>query len=133
MNITIKITDPKDMRPQVDGVDWFWEPNGDLQVQIGPMSDWRREVLLGIHEAVEAILCKNNHVPQAAVDAFDQEYDKTHSTDCNAGDDPAAPYRREHCFATAVERMLCAELGVNWKDYDDELAASYPGPRHKQP
>ena len=133
MNITIKIVDPKDMRPEVDGNDWFWETNGDLQVQIAPMSDWRYEVLLAIHETVEAIMCKHNSVSQQSVDAFDTEYDKTHTTDCNAGDDPQAPYKREHCFATAVERILCAELDVDWKTYDDELANSYPGPRHKQP
>jgi hypothetical protein len=133
MNITIKVVDPKEMRPEVDGVDWFWDVEGNLQVQVAPMSDWRREVLLGIHEAVEAIMCKHNGVTQAAVDEFDQQYDKTHSTDCNAGDDPAAPYSREHCFATAIERILCAELGVNWLEYDTELATSYPGPRHKNP
>ena len=133
MNISIKITDPKDMRPEVDGVDWFWEPNGDLTVQIAPMSDWRREFLLGIHEVVEAVVCRHTGVSQKAVDAFDQEYDKTHPTDCNAGDDPLAPYHREHTLATAVERMLAYALFVQWGDYDSELAGKYPGPSHKKP
>ena len=120
------------MRPEVDGVDWFWKPNGDLEVQIAPMSDWRYEMLLAVHELTEAIMCKHNGVSQQQVDEFDKEYDKTHSTDCNAGDDPAAPYKREHCFATAIERILCAELDVDWLTYDTELATEYPGPSHKQ-
>ena len=95
------------------------------------MSNWRYEVLLGIHEACEALLCMHNGISQKAVDVFDQEYDKTHSFDVNAGDDPHAPYKREHCLATAIERILCAELEVDWKAYDDELAASYPGPSKK--
>lgn len=131
MNIHIKVIPESEMRPEVNGADWFFDSNGDLQVRVSPMSDWRREVLLGIHEAVEAIMCMHNGVSQAAVDAFDLEYDKTHAFDVNAGDDPKAPYVREHCLATAIERILCAELEVNWQEYDQELASTYPGPSKK--
>lgn len=133
MNAKITITQPKDMRPEVDGVDWFWTHEGNLEVQIAPMSDWRYEMLLAVHELTEAIMCKHNGVSQKQVDEFDKEYDKTHDTDCNAGDDSAAPYKLEHCYATAIERILCGAMGVDWKHYDDELASSYPGPRHKAP
>ena len=119
------------MRAEVNGADWYFDEKGDLQVRVSPMSDWRRETLLEIHECVEAIMCKYNGVTQQAVDAFDLEYDKTHTFDVNAGDDPAAPYVREHCFATAIERILCAELDVNWLEYDTELSNSYPGPSKK--
>ena len=132
MNIYIKVIPESEQRPEVNGADWFFDENGDLQVRVSPLSDWRREALLGIHEAVEAIMCKHNGVTQQQVDVFDQEYDKTHTFDLNAGDDPAAPYVREHCFATAIERILCAELDVNWLEYDTELAQSYPGPSKKQ-
>lgn len=131
MNIVIKVIPESEQRPEVNGADWFYDGNGDLQVRVSPMSDWRKEALLGIHEAVEAVLCKHNGVSQASVDAFDLEYDKTHTFDVDAGDESAAPYVREHCLATAVERILCAELQVNWKDYDDELKRSYPGPSKK--
>ena len=53
--------------------------------------------------------------------------------DCDAGDDPEAPYEHEHCLATAIERILCAELRVNWEDYDRELAETYPGPKALKP
>jgi len=119
------------MRPEVDGVDWFWDENGDLQVRVAPMSDWRREVLLGIHEAVEALVCKHTWVSQEAVDNFDREYDNTHATDCNGGDDPLAPYDRAHTLATCCERALAFALDVQWGDYDRELSTTYPGPRHK--
>lgn len=119
------------MRPEVNGADWYFDGLGNLQVRVSPMSDWRREVLLAIHETVEALMCRHNGVTQAAVDAFDLEYDKTHAFDLNAGDDPKAPYVREHCLATAIERILCAEFGVCWSDYDRELSQSYPGPSKK--
>lgn len=128
MNIHILVIPESEHRPEVSGADWFFDDKGDLQVRVSPMSDWRREILLAIHETVEAIMCKHNGVTQQAVDVFDQEYDKIHTFDVNAGDDPAAPYEHEHCLATAIERILCAELGVNWLSYDTELAQSYPGP-----
>jgi len=131
MNICIKVIPESEQRKEVNGCDWFWDEEGNLQVRISPMSDWRYEVLLGIHEAVEAIMCKHNGVSQQSVDVFDQEYDKTHTFDLNAGDDPAAPYKKEHTFATAIERVLAGVLNVDWLAYDTELAQSYPGPSKK--
>lgn len=34
------------------------------------------------------------------------------------GDDARAPYQREQFFATNLERLLAAELGVEWFAYD---------------
>lgn len=116
----------------MDGADWFFDENGDLQVRVEPLSDWKRETLLAVHETVEAIMCKHNGVTVQSVDEFDLEYDKTHSSDLNAGDDPKAPYVREHCLATAIERILCAELEVNWSEYDKELETTYPGPSKRK-
>lgn len=102
-----------------------------LIVKVNPLSDWRYEVLLKIHEAVEAIMCRHKGVKVAEVDAFDLEYESTHSSDLNAGDDPRAPYVRQHCIATGIERVLSAELDVNWEIYDKDLETRYPGPSHK--
>lgn len=132
MNIIIKTIPNTEQRPEVDGCDWFWDEHGDLQVRVSPMSDWRYEFLLGIHEAVEAVMCKHNGVTQQQVDEFDTQYASTHPVDAEAGDDTAAPYKREHCFATAIERILCAELGVDWKTYDDELKRDYPNPNFRK-
>ena len=128
MNIKISVVKPEQMRPTVDGADWFWTPAGDLEVQVGPMSDWRREVLLAMHETIEAILCKEKGITQEQVDAFDLEYAKTNDNDCDAGDDPSAPYFGEHCVATIIERMLCVQLGDDWSAYENELREKYPGP-----
>jgi hypothetical protein len=133
MDIIIKVIPESEMRPEVNGADWFFDAQGNLQVRVSPMSDPRYEILLAIHEAVEAIMCRHNGVTVAAVDKFDQEYDKTHTFDLNAGDDPKAPYKKEHTFATAIERILAGVLEVDWKTYDDELASSYPGPSKKAP
>jgi len=131
MNITIKVIPEQLQRKEVNGADWYFDKDGNLEVRVSHMSDWRYETLLAIHETVEAIMCKHNGISQLEVDAFDLEYDKTHTFDVNAGDEIDAPYRHEHCLATAIERILCAELDVVWKLYDDELAQSYPGPSKK--
>lgn len=134
MNITIKVIPPNEHRSCVDGCDWYWDENGDLQVRISPMSDWRYEALLCIHETVEAIMCKHNGVSQQSVDDFDVQFDKDHpdEPDLGAGDDPKAPYKKEHTFATAIERIMAGAMDVDWKTYDDELGSDYPGPSKRE-
>lgn len=89
-------------------------------------------MLLAIHEAVEALMCKHNGVTQESVDKYDQEYDKTHAADLNAGDETDCPYRLEHCYATAIERILAGVFQVPWKEYDDRLTKFYPGPSKRE-
>ena len=131
MEIHIKTIPEREQRPEVNGADWFWDEKGDLQVRVSPMSDWRYEILLALHEASEAILCKYDGVSQKSVDEFDAEFDKTHAFDVNAGDDPAAPYKKQHTVSTGIERILAAYLNVGWAEYDGELSQSYPGPSKK--
>lgn len=121
------------MRPEVNGADWYFDDKGDLQVRVNPMSDPRYETLLAIHETVEALMCQAHGIDHKTVDKWDWDYDAAHPNkpDLNAGDDPTCPYRREHCQATAIERILAAELNVIWKIYDDELSVDYPGPTKK--
>lgn len=130
MNITINVISEAEQRGCVSGCDWQFDSSGDLNVSISPLSDWRREVLLGVHEAVEAVMCKQAGITQQQVDEFDVAFDKAHpdEPDLGAGDDPAAPYFRQHVAATAIESILCTELGVNWDDYMNELGSKYPGP-----
>jgi len=129
MNIVCKVIPESQMRPQVSGADWFFDKKGDLQVRVSPMSDWRYEVALMLHELFEAILWKQRHGTSVSeVDRFDQLYYETHEDDLDAGDERGCPYRKEHCLATAAERILSAELGIVWIEYDEELATAYPGP-----
>lgn len=79
-------------------------------------------MLLATHETVEAIMCRANGVTQKMVDDFDIPYAQTHEEDLDAGDEPDAPYQHEHCIATAIERVMCAEFRINWNEYDREVA-----------
>lgn len=122
MDISIQVIPNDQHRPGITGADWFWDEAGNLHVKVSKLSDWRREIALGMHEAAEAILCKHNGVTQKSVDEFDAKWEKEHPAEkIAAGDQSDSPYRREHGFATAVERILASELGIDWNDYDEEL------------
>ena len=103
--------------------DWWWENNGDLQIRVSKMSDWRFETLVAVHELVEVLLCKKDRVSQQSVDGFDKAFEaarKPGNVD-EPGDDIKAPYRKQHGVASGVERILGALLGVDWNKYADEV------------
>jgi hypothetical protein len=102
--------------------DWFYEGNA-LRIKVSRMGDWRHEALVAIHELVEVLLCRHDGVPEEAVDKFDFAFEAARQpgNDDEPGDDPQAPYRKQHCFATGIERLLAAELGIDWKHYEQEI------------
>jgi len=103
--------------------DWF-EKDGVMHIKVSSLSDWRREALIAVHELVEAMLCKHDGVSEASVDEFDKAYEAARPADdveSEPGDDPRAPYVDQHCFATGIERLLAARLGVKWNEYADEI------------
>jgi hypothetical protein len=89
------------------------------------MSDQRYEFLIGMHEVIEAYLAIYAGVLPDAVDRFDKAYEakRKPGDDSEPGDDPRAPYHREHVFASKVERLLAQELGVNSSVYDREVSS----------
>ena len=94
-----------------------------LLISVSKLSDWRHEVLIAIHEFAEVVICKHNGVSQESVDKFDMDFEEARHPDNEdePGDDPSAPYVREHCIATGIERIIAAELDVKWKNYEDEI------------
>lgn len=134
MKITIE-TIPHETQRYATVGDWYYDKDETLCIKVSALSDWRREVLVAIHELVEVVLCKHNGVSTELVDEFDIQFEKARieGDESEPGDDPKAPYRKEHCVATGVERILAAELGVDWKPYEQELCSlpEIEGPWHK--
>jgi hypothetical protein len=114
---------PHDQHRYTTCGDWLYKEDGTLLIRISKLSDWRREMLVAVHELVEVLTCKNDGVPQDVVDQFDIAFEekREEGNDDEPGDEPTAPYHRQHCLATGVERTLAAAWDVNWKDYDKEL------------
>lgn len=130
MKIVIETINHKDQRYPTVG-DWFYkkDKSGEkvLHIKVSWLPRWEMVALIAVHELVEVLLCKSAGVSQAEVDRFDKEFERARDRgqlahpDDEPGDNPGAPYKRQHCFATAVERMLCAEMGISWSDYADEV------------
>jgi hypothetical protein len=121
MRIIIETIPHKRQRYETCG-DWYFR-KGVLHIKVSKMSDWRREMLVAVHELVEVLLCKDRGITTAEVDAFDKAFEKARApgNEDEPGDDPKAPYRKEHFFATNIERLLSAELRVDWAKYDKEI------------
>lgn len=103
--------------------DWFYDNEGTLQIKVSSLSDWRREMLIAVHELVEVLTCKHDGVSQEVVDKFDKNFEANRHPDNEdePGDEPEAPYVKQHCLATGIERILAQQWDVNWKEYEREL------------
>lgn len=100
--------------------DWVTDKTtGQVRIYVSQMGNWRYELLVAVHELVEAFLCLHDGVTEESVDKFDKEF--THNEEQEPGDSPDAPYQRQHCIATGVERILAACLGVKWSEYESTL------------
>jgi len=122
MKITINTIPHRSQRYDTCG-DWQFAENGDLAISVSDTGDWRYNALVGIHEAVEAILCQDRGIREEDVTAFDVEFENERDVvdDSEPGDNENAPYRQEHFFATTIERAIALELGVDWILYEQSI------------
>lgn len=99
--------------------DWF-DQHGALLFRISDMGNEFYERLVFIHEFIEQTLCLKRGISQQSVDDFDMSFEarRKPGDDSEPGWDELAPYHAEHCFAEAIERQMCAELGLDWDHYD---------------
>jgi hypothetical protein len=100
----------------------YWEDeNGVEQIRVSEMVDWRYEVLVAVHELVEMALAKHRRIDEPSITEFDIKFEESKAKGLvsgEAGDNPNAPYRKEHFFATNLERLFAAELDVDWTEYE---------------
>jgi len=96
---------------------WSIENEMDWVVSVSRMSDWRHEFLVAVHEIIEMGLCKHAGVTTDEVTRFDSQF----QGEGEPGDDPKAPYVKQHNIATAVERILAGMLDIKWTEYEDAI------------
>lgn len=105
----------------------YYTENGQDQIRVSELPDWRYEVLIAIHELIESVLCKHDGITDEAITAFDVEFEHERAAglhgDEEPGDDFRAPYRAQHQFATNIEQLMAFKLGVNWKEYEKAVLA----------
>ncbi len=111
-----------------------WIPGSPVDIRVSKMKDQRYVFLIALHEMVEYELCKKNGITDREVVAFDVNFEaerrrNIHAMEAEPGNDPRAPYRDEHDFATMIEMMVAQKLGVKWEAYEKALLALGPRPR----
>lgn len=118
MSLNIKIVSiPHSAHRYPTAGDWY-NSNGVDLIEVSQLPDERYELLLAVHELVEAALCKQAGISESTVDAWDTKF----AGEGEPGDDPRCPYFRQHTRAETIERLLAAMLDVDWDSYEAELA-----------
>jgi hypothetical protein len=111
-----------------------WIPGRPAEIRVSKMKDQRYVFLVALHEMIEYELCKMNRVTDREVVAFDVNFEaerrmNIHPIDAEPGNDPRAPYRNEHEFATMIEMMVARKLGVDWSVYEKTVLGLGPKPK----
>lgn len=108
-----------------------WLPGSPVDIRVSKMKDQRYVFLIALHEMIEYELCKKNGISDGQVVAFDVNFEaerrrNIHPIEAEPGNDPRAPYRDEHDFATMIEMMVAQKLGVKWEAYEKTLLSLGP-------
>lgn len=121
--IIIGQTIPHDSHRYETVGDYFETHDHQRMILVSEMDNEDYEFLVMIHEMIEQHLCKKRGIPEELITAFDTDFESRRTLGCEdePGDDPGAPYRKEHFFATSIERLIAAEIGVDWKKYDEKV------------
>lgn len=129
MNIHAKTIPHNQQRYETVG-DYFRKTStGTDEFCISDMANVDYEFLVLIHELIEQHLTVKRNILESDITRFDIAFEELRAElpeligDMEPGDMTNAPYHKEHVFATGIEKIIAAELGVNWDDYDKTVNA----------
>src|ERR1017187_5385200 len=97
MEITIKTIKHSDQEYETVG-NWHFDAQGNLNVFVSNMDNDDYAFLVGLHEMIEAWLCRKRGISDESITEFDKVFEqnrKEGNTD-EPGDDKLAPYNLEH-------------------------------------
>lgn len=122
LNIEIKTVPDGEQRYNTVGD--YWGENGKEIVRVSDMDNWKYEILVAAHEIVEDALCKARGISDDDITNFDKQYEieRKYGVLDEPGNDPRAPYYKEHQFATKIEKLFAEELGVDWDEHNKLIA-----------
>lgn len=125
MKINIETIPHKNQRYPTVG-DYWIEKNGDIQIRVSDIGNRYYEYLVASHELRELILCIKRGIAFDKIDKFDTQYEKDrergkYTLDQEPGNDPDAPYKKEHQYATAIEMIDAQMLDVDWAEYNNKV------------
>lgn len=122
MKITIDTIPHSSQRYNTPG-DFFGNGDGDIQINVSELGDWRKEMCIAVHELVELLICKWQGISIRQIDDFDLKFEAEreqgiHKPDDEPGSHKDAPYKSAHFVAETVERVVAFALGLDWNDYE---------------
>jgi hypothetical protein len=111
-----------------------WIPGRPVSIRVSRMEDGRYVFLVALHELIEYELCEMEGISDERVVEFDKKFERERSMGLHSdweepGDDSRAPYRREHQFATMIERMVAQKLAVKWSEYGKAVIGTIARPK----
>lgn len=92
-----------------------------LHVKVSKLPSRREMFLVAIHELIELALCEAEGIGIEEIDRFDMQ-EGMDIEGIEPGDHPDAPYYKQHQIASGIERILAAEMGVDWLTYERHIA-----------
>ena len=100
--------------------DYWDDPDGTTHIRCTALKSEASEFLVVIHELVEQYLLKVAGIREEDVKAFDIMFEQERAAGkwdeyAEPGDDPRAPYRKQHFMAEVIERSLACMIGVDWR------------------
>ncbi len=125
LNVEIKTIPHNQHRYPTVG-DYFYNFDAEKIKTIIHVSDMKNEsyeFLVSIHEQIEEFLTRLRGISEDSITAFDINFEKNRKDEdfSEPGNDPKAPYFKEHQFATIIEKFIALELGVDWNIYDETI------------
>ena len=115
-------------RHRYPGAGDYWDEKDWKIIRVSEMEDPRYEVLVALHEFVESFLCDLRGIFEQEITRFDVMFEEErengfHFDREEPGNDKRCPYRREHRWATRIERLMAWQMKVSWKEYSEAVNA----------
>lgn len=126
--INIRFIDGKDQRYPTCGD--YWETPYSYEFRITRQDNPDKNLLILLHEMIEYALCAKRGITEEVITNFDLEWNKKaeSSTDWYAddiadepGNEPSAPYVKEHRIAENFERLFAEYMQIDWFEYNRNL------------
>lgn len=103
--------------------DYWTDLDGTKHIVVSDMQNDDYAFLIMLHELIEQKLCEYRGISEEDITQFDEAFEEMREEGNvdEPGDALEAPYYNEHNLATGIERIVCAELGIPWKIYNDTV------------
>lgn len=130
LGVCILVIPHEQQRYDTVGDWWFDKDSSILEIRVSELGNYKQEMIVALHEFIEAILCLSRGIKEEDVTTFDRTYEQQRlvgDTTSEPGDSIAAPYYNEHQFATAMEKFMAKELELEWGKYEEKInSLDYP-------